>query len=80
MGGCLTGTKPTQFPDQDEKERHEEDSQEGGGEHTAEDAGSDGIAACSAGTGGKHERNDAENKRHRGHDDRAEAQAGRFDR
>src|SRR6476661_3951944 len=70
---------PTKLLDHDEKERYEEDSQEGGREHAPKHAGPDGLPAGSSCACRDDQRHHSENERHRGHDDRAKAQPGSFD-
>ena len=63
---------------QHEEEGHEEDGQYGGTHHAADDAGADGDTAAGTGarTGGQ--RQHAEDKGQRGHEDGAQAQTRRF--
>src|SRR5216683_1845980 len=65
---------------QAEEQRHEQDGDEGGGQHAADDAGADRMAAGGARAGADGQRQHAEDEGERGHDDRTEAQPGGFDR
>src|SRR5580704_15528878 len=65
---------------QAEEQRHEQDGDEGRGQHAADDAGADRMAAGGARAGADGQRQHAEDEGKRGHDDRTEAQPGGFDR
>src|SRR5438477_12308897 len=62
------------------EEGHEENREEGRGEHAAHDAGAGGVPRSRARAGRDRERQHAEDERHRSHQDRPEAQPRRFDR
>ena len=61
-------------PHDQEEHRHEQDCQQGRGDHPREHAGADGTLAGRTGTGGEEQRQHAQNERHRSHDDGSETQ------
>src|SRR5260370_13716670 len=64
----------------DEKRRHEQHRKASRGEHAAEQRDCDGAARMGAGAGCEHQRQHAQDKRERSHEDGAEASARRLER
>ncbi len=63
----------------DVEDRNEEEVEDGGEHHAADDGCADGVTAIGSRTGGEVERADAEDEGDRGHQDGAEAEFGGFD-
>src|SRR5690606_27798816 len=64
----------------DKEHRYEEDCKYGCSQHAADHASTHGVAALRAGAGGDGQRQYAEDKGNRGHQDGTEAQAAGFQR